>query len=267
MVINEENYGGMENYFWLNVDKEEYDWAFSNLKVGESQTYLNLNKKGAKRKNQSCFENIKIGDMVVAYETDKTKAITAICKVVKKENKNGKIAVKFRKMIGYKEFLTLHEMKANKELEKCMVVKVHMGTILQLEKNYFCIILEMLKQKNTQLNHITEFDKAVNESLKLSSEERRRKLENNRNTKPEKTVRQISEFKRDPNVVAEVLIRAKGNCGKCREKGPFNRASDGTRYLEVHHIIRLADGGEDTVENAMAVCPNCHRELHYGIIL
>ena len=26
----------------------------------------------------------------------------------------------------------------------------------------------------------------------------------------------------------------------------------------------LADGGADTVENAIAVCPNCHRELHYG---
>ncbi|WP_342542729.1 HNH endonuclease signature motif containing protein [Paenisporosarcina sp. FSL H8-0542] len=35
-------------------------------------------------------------------------------------------------------------------------------------------------------------------------------------------------------------------------------------YLEVHHIKRLADNGEDSVENAIAVCPNCHRELHFG---
>ncbi|MHC1750389.1 MAG: HNH endonuclease [Cellulosilyticaceae bacterium] len=56
-------------------------------------------------------------------------------------------------------------------------------------------------------------------------------------------------------------------CERCGATAPFIRASDGTPYLEVHHKIRLADGGEDTVENAMTVCPNCHRELHLGIKL
>jgi 5-methylcytosine-specific restriction enzyme A len=34
---------------------------------------------------------------------------------------------------------------------------------------------------------------------------------------------------------------------------------------EIHHVKLLADSGEDTVENAMALCPNCHRESHFGI--
>lgn len=33
----------------------------------------------------------------------------------------------------------------------------------------------------------------------------------------------------------------------------------------MHHRRRLADGGEDTVANAIALCPSCHRERHYGI--
>ena len=44
----------------------------------------------------------------------------------------------------------------------------------------------------------------------------------------------------------------------------FNRKKDNTPYLEVHHIIRLADDGDDSVENAIALCPNCHREAHFG---
>ena len=40
---------------------------------------------------------------------------------------------------------------------------------------------------------------------------------------------------------------------------------DGTPYLEVHHKIPLAKDGEDTIENAEALCPNCHREKHFGI--
>jgi len=71
-------------------------------------------------------------------------------------------------------------------------------------------------------------------------------------------------YRRNPDVVAEVLERAQGMCEKCQQPAPFLRAADRTPYLEVHHIITLAEGGNDTVDNAMAVCPNCHRELHYG---
>uniref|UniRef100_UPI003D06D395 HNH endonuclease n=1 Tax=Alcaligenes faecalis TaxID=511 RepID=UPI003D06D395 len=64
--------------------------------------------------------------------------------------------------------------------------------------------------------------------------------------------------------MAEVLERASGSCEACKEPAPFKRKSDGTPYLEVHHRIQLAHGGEDTVENAIALCPNCHRKAHFG---
>ncbi|MDN7629684.1 HNH endonuclease [Burkholderia cenocepacia] len=70
-------------------------------------------------------------------------------------------------------------------------------------------------------------------------------------------------FRRNPDVIAEVLSRANGVCEGCVEPAPFLRA-DGRPYLEVHHRQPLAEGGTDTVENAIALCPNCHRERHYG---
>ena len=73
----------------------------------------------------------------------------------------------------------------------------------------------------------------------------------------------ITAFRRSADVIAEVLEQAQGTCGLCNKPGPFRR-NDGTFYLEVHHRIRLADGGEDTVANAVACCPNCHRKAHYG---
>lgn len=71
-------------------------------------------------------------------------------------------------------------------------------------------------------------------------------------------------FQRNPDVVAEVLHRADGSCESCRHPAPFRRASDGSPYLEVHHTVSLAEGGYDTVSNAQALCPNCHRQKHYG---
>jgi 5-methylcytosine-specific restriction protein A len=38
----------------------------------------------------------------------------------------------------------------------------------------------------------------------------------------------------------------------------------GNGFLEVHHIYRLADEGDDAPENVAAVCPNCHRRAHYS---
>lgn len=55
--------------------------------------------------------------------------------------------------------------------------------------------------------------------------------------------------------------RAKGRCELCDEPAPFTR-KDGTAYLETHHIVWLARDGEDTVDNTVALCPNCHRRMH-----
>ncbi|SDK76446.1 HNH endonuclease [Microbulbifer yueqingensis] len=83
------------------------------------------------------------------------------------------------------------------------------------------------------------------------------------NKKPPATQSSVTQFVRDPEVVAWVLATAAGNCECCGNPAPFMR-EDGSPFLEVHHVERLADGGEDTINNAAALCPNCHRQLHYG---
>lgn len=71
-------------------------------------------------------------------------------------------------------------------------------------------------------------------------------------------------YVRDPAVVAYALKKAKGICGACGKEAPFISKSTGLPYLEVHHEVMLKDGGQDTPDNVIALCPNCHREKHYG---
>lgn len=68
---------------------------------------------------------------------------------------------------------------------------------------------------------------------------------------------------RSDAVRAYVLSRARANCECCQKPAPFHR-SDRTPYLEPHHTRRLSDGGPDHPRWVGAVCPNCHREIHYG---
>ena len=72
------------------------------------------------------------------------------------------------------------------------------------------------------------------------------------------------QFVRDPAVVAHALRVANGVCGDCHQPAPFTSRRTGLPYLEVHHKTTLAAGGEDTVENVIALCPNCHRRRHHG---
>lgn len=70
-----------------------------------------------------------------------------------------------------------------------------------------------------------------------------------------------SQFDRNQDVVEYVLRISLGQCQLCDEPAPFSRPS-GEPYLEVHHVVWLARGGEDSVANAVALCPNCHRKMH-----
>ncbi len=71
-------------------------------------------------------------------------------------------------------------------------------------------------------------------------------------------------YERDPKVVAYALEKAKGKCGACKKPAPFIRRATGEPFLEIHHITMLKDGGSDTIDNVIALCPNCHRKRHYG---
>ncbi|WP_091170545.1 HNH endonuclease [Mucilaginibacter gossypii] len=60
------------------------------------------------------------------------------------------------------------------------------------------------------------------------------------------------------------LYRANGICELCTKPAPFITSLK-MPFLEVHHILRLSDDGPDLPINVAAVCPNCHREAHFGI--
>lgn len=114
------------------------------------------------------------------------------------------------------------------------------------------------------LTEIIEKQEYEIEEAKKSTSKKRIQLLENANKKPEKIIVNHTIYYRNSNVVAEVLYRANGICEKCKQPAPFLRDFDNSPYLEVHHKTPLSEGGDDTIENALALCPNCHRKLHYG---
>jgi len=120
--------------------------------------------------------------------------------------------------------------------------------------------IEMLlaEAENRKVVPIAAFEIEVREKVKNKN-----LPEPTGNSSPKTTNSEVTQFHRDATVKAWVLQKANGKCESCDRPAPFT-GTDGLPYLEVHHVRQLADNGSDTVANAVALCPNCHRELHYG---
>lgn len=81
---------------------------------------------------------------------------------------------------------------------------------------------------------------------------------------PVQVKRSLKEYRQGSSYIKKYAqLRAMGTCEKCDRPAPFLDAG-GKPFLEVHHIFRLADDGPDSPVNVAAICPNCHREAHFG---
>jgi 5-methylcytosine-specific restriction protein A len=121
------------------------------------------------------------------------------------------------------------------------------------------LIEELISEvEGKKMQPVAGFETQVKELLK----KRTPKPEGNQ--KPATALTSVTQYVRNPAVKAWVLANAQGTCECCDNPAPF-LGTDGTPFLEVHHVRHLADGGSDTVDNTVAICPNCHRELHHGM--
>jgi len=94
----------------------------------------------------------------------------------------------------------------------------------------------------------------------LSTEELKARAKNARKRPSVRSV-QTSAYVRDAAVAEYAKRLANGICDLCKGRAPFlNKQKEA--YLECHHVIWLARGGEDTIDNTVALCPNCHCKMH-----
>lgn len=61
----------------------------------------------------------------------------------------------------------------------------------------------------------------------------------------------------DPAIRKAVMSRDNNTCQCCKRGGP-----DYVDILDLHHIVEVYLGGVDSVENGLALCLNCHKQVH-----
>ncbi len=142
----------------------------------------------------------------------------------------------------------------------------HAIDLLKADQQDFSAVISFVEEDKIIMNIQNLIDhesKEIAKSQKDTSVVRKQRIANAKK-RPERLRVYSYTYRRNPDVVAEALSRADGVCEACKTPAPFTRSSDGSPFLEVHHVNSLSDGGEDTLDNVLSLCPNCHRKKHYG---
>lgn len=78
-------------------------------------------------------------------------------------------------------------------------------------------------------------------------------------------------LQKKPAISKEAIINAKYTCEKCSNSNVFISKKTNENYVEAHHLIPFTktiqlhfNNSLDVPENIIALCPNCHRFMHYG---
>ncbi|MCL0329836.1 HNH endonuclease [Apilactobacillus xinyiensis] len=128
-------------------------------------------------------------------------------------------------------------------------------------------------QFNADINQIHEANKMIDEErpIKIHKNKTKKHLQKlmrdakiqqfqNERAVPKKVVNELRHI-RNIEIVELARIFAEGVCQLCEQEAPF-KDKNGSPFLEVHHIKWLSQGGSDTINNVIAICPNCHRRMH-----
>ncbi|ADI73261.1 HNH endonuclease [Methanohalobium evestigatum Z-7303] len=109
-------------------------------------------------------------------------------------------------------------------------------------------------------NHVSGKTRGIKD---LSIEELKQRVRQSKknSTKPDRREVNTETPKRDPYISELAKRMAKGVCQLCGNNAPFYDRG-GNPYLETHHIIRVSKDGDDTIDNVVALCANCHRKMH-----
>ena len=128
---------------------------------------------------------------------------------------------------------------------------------IRLQNDYE--VIRALRGALSSLNPTPKTDEELAEEMPLRDLKRTAAQRGKRQVEQKEVT--TKQYSRDPYISELAKRLANGKCELCGQPAPF-KDGNGRPYLETHHVVWLSKGGSDSVDNTVALCPNCHRKMH-----
>lgn len=130
-------------YWWLNANPKI--WSFSDIAIGDVQSYTLYNENGNKRRIFQNFLDAKAGDMIIGYESNPVKQVVAIGRI-SAERDGEKLF--FEKVEGLTSPIDYATLKGCPELERMEYFQNPQGSLFKLTRGEYDFILDMIREEN-----------------------------------------------------------------------------------------------------------------------
>lgn len=130
-------------YWWLNANPKI--WGFSDIGIGEIQSYTLYNDNGNKRRIFQNFLDAKAGDLIIGYESYPAKQVVAIAKVTKENDGEN---LYFEKVEGLATPIDYATLKSCPELERMEYFTNPQGSLFKLTKGEYDFIMDLIREEN-----------------------------------------------------------------------------------------------------------------------
>lgn len=130
-------------YWWLTANPKI--WSFSNIAVGEQQSYTLYNDNGKKRRIFQNFLDAKVGDMIIGYESNPVKQIVAVGRITAEQDGQ---QIYFEKLETLTSPIDYKILKSFPELEKMEYFINAQGSLFKLTKGEYDFIYDVIREEN-----------------------------------------------------------------------------------------------------------------------
>ena len=146
-------------YWWLNANPKI--WSFEETPVGVKQTYSSHNERGNKRQKYRCFQEARVGDLIVGFVTSPQREVVAVCRITKAlhETKEGE-QIEFEKVEQLSKPVPYDTLQGIPDLAKSEPLVNHQGSLFRLTEQEFEIIRGLIDETNIPVQtDIEPYDK------------------------------------------------------------------------------------------------------------
>ena len=130
-------------YWWLNANPKI--WSFSDIAIGDVQSYTLYNENGNKRRIFQNFLDAKAGDMIIGYESNPVKQIVAIGRISAEQDGE---KLFFEKVEGLTSPIDYATLKGCPELARMEYFQNPQGSLFKLTRGEYDFILDMIREEN-----------------------------------------------------------------------------------------------------------------------